>query len=94
MADLKPFAGISQETTLRIIDRILNLLRFPAGFDRSQNRARVTAAVESGTITTVATVTTCATVSNISNVDSYQGRLLVLADLRNAWSNTVARRFT
>ena len=69
---------------------ILKLLRIPVGFDLSLNRQRSTAIIESGTVTTV---TTCSTVSSLTNIDTYQGKQLVLADIRNAWANTVSRRF-
>lgn len=73
---------------------LIKLLRIPAGFDMAQNRARGTTVVESGTITTVTTVTTCSTVSALNNIDIYQGRQLVAAQVRDAWANTVGRRFS
>lgn len=76
---------------LRVLQTLLQKLRFPSGFDMAQNRQRVTAAVESGTITTV---TTCSTVTNLTNIGAYPGTTLVNMTLRNAWGNTVARRFT
>lgn len=62
----EPFAGISKEDAQQ--DMIILLTRLlrkpidsPRGFDRLANRSRITAAIESGTITTVTTV------SNIAN---------------------------
>lgn len=95
MADHQPFAGMAQEETLQgasgilcILAKLLQKLRVPTGFDLAQNRQRVTAAVESGTVTTVTTV------ANLTNIGGYPGSILVQADLRNAWGNTVARRFS
>lgn len=51
-----------------LLRRIIALLMSPRGYDKSQARQRVTAAVESGTITTVTTVTTCSTVSNMNQL--------------------------
>ena len=74
--------------TLCILAKLLKILRIPAGFDPSLNRSRVTASIESGTVTNVTNVTT------LSNIDVFQGRQLVAANIRNAWGNTVARRFS
>lgn len=89
---------MAQEDTLQdargvlcILVKLLQKLRVPTGFDLAQNRQRVTAAVESGTITTV---TTCTTVTNLTNVGAYQATTIGNMTLRNAWGNTVARRFT
>ena len=92
MADYQPFAGMAQEETLQgasgilcILAKLLQKLRVPTGFDLAQNRQRVTAAVESGVVTTVI---------NLANIGGSSGSILVQADLRNAWGNTVARRFS
>ena len=93
--DHQPFAGLSQEETTRdslgllcLIQKILQKLRVPAGFDLGQNRMRVTAAVESGTVTTVTTVTT------LANIGSYAGNFYAQTQVRNTWANTVGRRFS
>ena len=51
-----PTQEVPQASSLLL--RIFNLLMSPMGFDRSLPRQRVTAVVESGTVTTVSTVTT------------------------------------
>ena len=98
MPEHQPFAGMAQEETaqnsmglLCIMQKILQKLRIPVGFDLVQNRARVTAAVESGTITTVTTVTT---VTTLANIGSYPGNFFAQTQVRNTWANTVGRRFS
>lgn len=95
MADLKPFAGLSQETTqssiANLLLRIWGAITDPPGFDAAQNRGRVTASIEAGTITTVTTVTTCGTVSAI---DGFQGRLLAWGQDEAAWHDLVRSKIT
>ena len=98
MAEHQPFAGMAQEETaqnslslLCIMQKILQKLRIPTGFDLVLNRLRVTASVESGTITTITTVTTTGTLSNFG---SYPGNFFAQTQVRNTWANTVGRRFT
>ena len=95
MAEHQPFAGMAQEETaqnslslLCIMQKILQKLRIPTGFDLVLNRLRVTASVESGTITTVTTTGT------LSNFGSYPGNFFAQTQVRNTWANTVGRRFT
>lgn len=96
--------GLNQEATqgsvAGLLLRLWNLLSCPPGFDLTQNRGRVTAAVESGTITTVTTVTTvttCAMVSTVSSlaaIDGFQGRLLAWGQDQAAWAECVRARIT
>lgn len=58
----------ADNTLSYLMRRIIALLMSPRGYDKSQARQRVTAAIESGTVTTVTTVTTCSTVSNIAQI--------------------------
>ena len=95
MTDHQPFAGMAQEETaqnsmslLCVMQKILQKLRIPAGFDLAQNRARVTAAVESGTVTTVTTVYA------LANIGGYPGNFFAQTQVRNTWANTVGRRFS
>lgn len=75
-----------------ILRRILYILMSPLGFDRTLNRQRSTAIIESGTVTTVTTVTTCSTVSNITNIAGYSGAILMNGSNYTAWVNTVRNR--
>ena len=87
----------TQETggALSLLTRIANLLMSPMGFDRSLSRQRVTAVVESGTVTTV---TTCTTVTNLTNLTNFgAGRAATeLQDnqARSAWAQIVRSRIT
>lgn len=98
-----PMQEIPQASSLLL--RIMNLLMSPMGFDRSLSRQRVTAVVESGTVTTVSTVstvTTVSTVSNIaagtittlSNIDGRNGAMLINQTNLSAWADCVRARIT
>lgn len=71
-----------------ILRRILYTLMSPLGFDRSLNRQRSTAIIESGTVTTVTTVTTCSTVTNLTNIGGYNGAILMNGANYTAWATT------
>jgi hypothetical protein len=73
------------------LTRLLQYLNAPQGYDKSLQRARVTAVVESGTVTTVATVTT---VTSLNNYDGYNARMTVLDTNRTAWAQCVRARIT
>jgi hypothetical protein len=59
---------ISAEDSEWLLSQIVSLLTSPAGFDRSQSRARVTAILESGTVTTVTTVTAITALNNFGGL--------------------------
>jgi hypothetical protein len=71
--------------------RILTVLMSPIGFDKTLNRFRNTAIIESGTVTTVSTVST---VSNISTIDGFQGRILMNGQNLSAWAQCNRSRIT
>ncbi len=71
--------------------RILQVLSSPLGYDKSLQRYRQTAVVESGTITQVSTV---ATVSNQVNIGGLQAQLLVNGQNISAWHACVRSRIT
>jgi hypothetical protein len=84
----------SAEAPLPVIDfyaadelsRIHALLSSPQGYDRSIQRSRVTATLESGTVTTVTTV------SNVSSVSAFgtdQAQLLTRGSNLSAWRDCV-----
>jgi hypothetical protein len=80
-----------------LLTRILNYLNAPQGYDKSLQRGRVTAVLESGTLTTlttVTTVTTCSTVTNLSTIDTLQGRIQVYGANLSAWADCVRSRIT
>jgi hypothetical protein len=80
-----------------ILTRMLNYLNSPMGYDKSLQRSRVTAVLESGTVTTVSTVTTVTTVSTVANMTSIggiQGQIGVYGQNLAAWANCVRARIT
>lgn len=70
------------------IREYLKSMQWPMWADRSSNRLRVTASLESGTVTTVTTVT------NLTNIDSYQGRVAMLGSNYAAWALVVRERIS
>lgn len=80
--------------------RLLQILMNPMGYDRSLGRSRVTAVVESGTVTTVTTVTTVSTVTavttvaGLTNIDSRPGSMLINSTNLVAWHDCVRSRIT
>lgn len=94
----QPFSDIAKDATQQgvyaLLLRILNMLKAPVSFDRALNRLRVTAAIESGTVTTVTTVTTVSTLTNLSQIDSQQARILPLAANRQSWALNVRARIS
>jgi hypothetical protein len=77
-----------------VLKNLIQSIVDPVTLDRSLNRTRQTAIVESGTITTVSTVTGVTTVTGLTNIDSYQGKLLMVGQDMSAWANTVRARIT
>jgi hypothetical protein len=100
-ANPMPVADATAEETrqdmLMLLTRALNYLNAPQGYDKSLQRGRVTAVLESGTVTTVttvSTVTTCSTVTNLSTIDTLQGRIQVYGANLSAWADCVRSRIT
>jgi len=96
-------SGASEETQqdmVLLLTRMLNYFNAPMGYDKSQQRYRQTAVIESGTVTTVSTVTTVTTVttvgavSSLNAMDGYQTRMLMLDTNRTSWFNCVRTRIT
>jgi hypothetical protein len=86
----------TQETggAMSLLSRILNVLLSPMGFDRSLSRQRVTAVVESGTVTTVTTVTTVSSLSNVASIGGYNAAVQALGINLTAWAQCVRSRIT
>ena len=73
---------------LRLIKTTLNRLPF---YDPTLNRGRMTAVVESGTVTTVSTVST---VTNMANVGSYTWNAMVAMQNRSSWANNCGSKIS
>lgn len=70
---------------LRLIKTTLSRLPF---YDPTLNRGRMTAVVESGTVTTVSTVT------NMANVGSYTWNAMVAMQNRSSWANNCGSKIS
>ena len=77
-----------------LLIRLLNATNSPRGYDVALGRNRVTALLESGTVTTVGTVTTLGTVTNQTNMGGTQAQLLSNGQNVSAWAATVRSRIT
>ena len=74
------------------LTQLYNLATSPPGYDSSLDRARATAVVESGTLTTCSTVnsvTAVSTVTNVSQIDTRNASMLIDALDTLAWAQTV-----
>ena len=96
-------SGASEETQQDVVNllvRMLNYFNAPQGYDKSLQRYRQTAVLESGTVTTVSTVTTVTTVTTVAaltalnNYEYYMARMQVLDTNRTAWAQCVRARIT
>jgi NADPH:quinone reductase-like Zn-dependent oxidoreductase len=83
-----PVADADSGSLLR---RILQMLMAPLGYDKSLQRNRVTALIESGTVTTVTTV---GAVTSLNNIDGYNARMQILDQNRTSWALNVRARIT
>ena len=96
-ANPRPTADVESNSLLR---RILQMLRAPLGYDKAQQRQRVTAVLEPSTLTTVTTITTVATVSaitalnNITAIGGYSAQMQIRDTNRAAWALAVRSRIT
>jgi len=75
-----------------ILTRMLNYLNAPQGYDKSLQRQRSTAVIESGTVTTVTTVTNLTNING--NIGTYQATQQVYGQNLTAWVAVVRARIT
>jgi hypothetical protein len=85
---------VHDESAHHLLLRLLQYLNAPQGYDKSLQRARVTAVLESGTVTTVTTVAAVTAVTSLNNFDGYNARMPVLDTNRTAWAQCVRSRIT
>lgn len=80
-------SGAATDDVLKDLCSVLRglqqLLSSPRGYDKTQARQRVTAAVESGTVTTVTTVTTVSNLASVGGVDAFA--MLMRPQSRQSW---------
>ena len=77
-----------------LLRRILSALLAPLGYDKSIQRFKNAAVVESGTLTTCSTVTTCSTASNLVNLNGLPADRIVFGQNFAAWAATNRARIT
>jgi hypothetical protein len=90
-----PLPVSESPTLISLFLRLLNLVGSPVGFDKSIQRYRQTAIIESGTVTAVTTVTTVTNLTNINgNIGIYQATQQVFGQNMTAWQACVRSRIT
>jgi hypothetical protein len=95
---INPATEESASDNASLLRRMLNVLLAPLGYDKSLQRYRQTAILESGTVTTVTTVNTVSTVTNLTNINGnigvYQATQQVYGQNLAAWNSCVRSRIT
>jgi hypothetical protein len=91
VSDVAPMPVQEMGGASSVLTRILSVLMSPMGFDRSLSRQRVTAILESGTVTQV---TTLGTVLNAAALGGDQAQLLTRGSNLSAWALVVRSRIT
>jgi len=91
---INPATDETQQDMIMLLTRMLNYLNAPQGYDKSQQRARGTVIVESGTIGTVTTVGTVTTLANQAAIGGIQGQIPAYGQNLAAWGLTVRSRIT
>jgi hypothetical protein len=84
----------SLQSMILLLTRMLNYLNAPMGYDKSQQRGRVTAIVETGNLGTISTVTTVSNVANQTLMGGVQAQILVNGGNMAAWQAAVRARIT
>lgn len=79
---------LSDQSSKNFLQRILQMLLAPLGYDKSLQRYRGTAIIESGTITTVSNLT------NQTNIGGFNADAAVRAQINAAWNLNVRARIT
>ena len=86
---INPATEDSAADTSSLLRRMLNVLLAPLGYDKSLQRYRQTAVIESGTVTTVTNMT------NITgSIGTYQATQQVWGTNLSAWEACVRKRIT
>lgn len=83
----------SQQEMILLLTRMLNYLNSPVGYDKSLQRQRMTAIIESGTVT-VGTISTITTLSNMAAIGGIQAQILPNGANMAAWQAAVRARIT
>lgn len=80
----------SQQEMVLLLTRMLNYLNSPVGYDKSLQRQRMTAIIESGSVT----VATINTLSNLVALNGIQAQILPNGANMAAWQAAVRARIT
>ena len=83
----------SQQEMILLLTRMLNYLNSPQGYDKSLQRQRMTAIIESGTVT-VGTISTITTLANMAAIGGIQAQILPNGANMAAWQAAVRNRIT
>lgn len=83
----------AQQDMILLLTRMLNYLNSPMGYDKSLQRQRMTAIIESGTVT-VGTISTITTLANMAAIGGIQAQILPTSANLAAWYSLVRTRIT
>jgi len=84
----------SQSGLALLLTRLYNTLVALPFFERATQRARATAIIESGTVTTVSTVTTATNVTSVNGFSGLAAERVVYNQNMTAWQLSVRSRIT
>lgn len=85
LADANHPMPVADSAVGNFLWRILQMLMAPLGFDKSLQRQRSTAIIESGTVTTV---------TGLTNINGFNGDMLIRGQVNAAWALNVRARIT
>jgi hypothetical protein len=90
--------GVTDVDASNLLRQMLNYFNAPQGYDKSLQRYRQTAVIETGNLGTISTVTTVATVTNLTNITgnigNYQANQQVFGQNQASWAALVRARIT
>jgi hypothetical protein len=92
-SEANPLPVISYRTE-QLLGRLVQATISPPTYDSALRRQRVTAVLESGTVTTVSTVSTVTTLSDQTNIGSRPALMLINQTNLSAWADCVRARIT
>lgn len=84
--------GVTDADVSNLLRRMLNYFNAPQGYDKSLQRNRVTAVLESGTVSTVTTVNNLTNING--NIGTYQATMQVYGQNQASWAALVRARIT
>ena len=87
--------GVTDADVSNLLRQMLNYFNAPQGYDKSLQRYRQTAVIETGNLGTISTVTAVTNLTNITgNIGNYQANQQVFGQNQASWAALVRTRIT